>query len=165
MMITIYNVKAFHSMAWSFEALKNEILSLQVKQLILTTELNGLITFPPCIDSGFEWAIGLTGKEDDAVFIFDVNSFVRDNVLKIGRFSHIPAGESPSCITAAFSMSKVLLWHLKLSFGRRVFMVSFFFDDEGPGEQLTFADLGLGNGEKFTLLGVRLGVWGMLILK
>lgn len=43
-------------------------------------------------------------------------------------------------------------------------MVNLVFDDEGPGDQLTFVKLGLGNGEKFTLLGVRLGVWGMFIL-
>lgn len=133
------------------------------KWLILTTELNGLVLFPPCIDSGFEWAIGVPGT-DDALFIFGVNSFVRDNVLEIRRFSHILAGESPSAIIADFSMSDVLLWRLKLSFGRRLFMVNLVFDDEGPGDQLTFTNLGLGNGEKITLLGVQLGVWGMFIL-
>jgi hypothetical protein len=43
-------------------------------------------------------------------------------------------------------------------------MVNLVFDDEGPGDQLTFTNLGLGSGEKFTLLGVQLGVWGMFIL-
>lgn len=43
-------------------------------------------------------------------------------------------------------------------------MVDLAFDDEGPGNPLILAKLGLGNGEKFTLLGVRLGVGGMFIL-
>lgn len=43
-------------------------------------------------------------------------------------------------------------------------MVDLVFDDEGPGDALILAKLGLGNGEKFTLLGVGLGVGGMFIL-
>lgn len=119
--------------------------------------------FPPCKDSGFEWACGVTGP-DEASFIFRVNSFVRENVLGSRRFSHIPVGEPPSAIIAAFSMSEVVLCRLKLSFGRRLFIVNLFFEDEGPGDELTFPKLGLGNGEKFTLLGVWLGVWGKFIL-
>lgn len=38
-------------------------------------------------------------------------------------------------------------------------------DDEGPGDPLVLAKLGLQSGEKFTLLGVGLGVGGIFILK
>lgn len=43
-------------------------------------------------------------------------------------------------------------------------MVDLVFDDEGPGDPLILFKQGLGNGEKFTLLGVGLGVGGMFIL-
>lgn len=43
-------------------------------------------------------------------------------------------------------------------------MVDLVFEDEGPGDPLILFKLGLGNGEKFTLFGVELGVGGMSIL-
>lgn len=43
-------------------------------------------------------------------------------------------------------------------------MVDLVFDDEGPREPLILATMGLGNGEKFTLLEVGLGVGGMFML-
>lgn len=43
-------------------------------------------------------------------------------------------------------------------------MFDLVFDEDGPGDLLILTKLGLGNGEKFTLLGVGLGVLGMFIL-
>lgn len=119
--------------------------------------------FLPCIDSGFEWAIGVAGK-DDVFFGLGVKSFVRENVLEINGFSWVPVGVPPSARVAAFRISEVVFRYLKLSFGRRLLTVDLVLDDEGPGDTLILFKQGLGNGEKFTLLGVGLGVGGMFIL-
>ena len=91
--------------------------------------------FLPCKDSGFERAIGLTGK-DDVLFIFGVKSFVRDNVLVIKGFSRVPVDEAPSARMAAFSISEVEVRYLKLNFGSRFLMDDLPLDDEGPGDTL-----------------------------
>lgn len=117
---------------------------------------------PPWADSGFECKIGVAGK-DDVLFILGVKIFVRENVLAIDGFSLI-SGETPSASMAAFSISEFGLRNLKLSLGRRFFMADFPLDVEGPGDTSTMTWLGLGNGEKFTLLGVGIGEGGMFIV-
>lgn len=101
----------------------------------------------------------MTGK--DAVFVLGVKSLVKENVLGMRGLSLLPVGEAPNATIAAFSMSKVLFLNLKLSLGRRLFIVVLRFDGEGPEVPSTLAKLGLGMGEKLTLLGVRLGVGGI----
>lgn len=103
----------------------------------------------------------MTGK-DDAVFVLGVKSRVKENVLGMRGLSLLPAGEAPSATIAAFSMSKELFRNLKLSLGRRLFIV-LRFDGEGAEVPSTLPKLGLGMGEKLTLLGVRLDVGGISI--
>lgn len=104
----------------------------------------------------------MTGKDDD-VFVLGVKSLVKENVLGMRGLSLLLAGEAPNASIAAFSMSKVLFRNLKLSLGRRVFIVALRLDGEGAEVPSTLAKLGLGMGEKLTLLGVRLGVGGISI--
>lgn len=132
------------------------------REMELTATLTAMLVLPPWTDSGFECIIGLAGK-DDVLFIFVANIFVRENVLRIDIFASV-WGETPSASMAAFSMSEFVFRNLKLSLGRRYFMVDFPLDDEGSGDPMTIAWLGLGNGEKFTLLGVWIGDGGMLII-
>lgn len=142
---------------------QNMIFQVQ-KRLILTTELGGLIILPPCIDSGFEWAIGVTGK-DDVLVVRSVKSFVRDNVLEMNGFCFVVSDEPPcASMAAAFSISKVLFRYLKLNFGSKLLMFDLIFDDEGSGGSFIWAKLGLGIGEKITLLGVELGIGGVWIV-
>lgn len=100
----------------------------------------------------------MPGK-DELLFILGVKSFVREDVLRPKDFS---IGDSPKARIAAFSISELAVRNLKLNFGRRLFR-----DDlplKGLADSLNRGYLGLGAGEKFTLLGVRFGVWGMFIL-
>ena len=115
------------------------------------------------MDSGFECAVGVLGK-DDVFFILGVKSFERENVLKMRGFSRISADEPPSAKMAAFSTSKLVLRCLKLNFGRRLFKDDLFFDDEWTGDSSKLEKIGLGMGEKLTLLGVVVGVKAMSIL-
>lgn len=107
---------------------------------------------PPCVDSGFECEIDVIGK-DDVLFILGVNSFVRENVLVIEDLSCDPSGD-PKASMAAFSISQLLFLNLKLSLGRRLLIDGLALCDEGSGEVLNLISVGLGNGEKFTFLGV-----------
>lgn len=87
------------------------------------------MVFLPCTDSGFEWVIGVTGK-DDVLFILGVNSFVKDKFLDIFALPLISDGEPPRARIAAFSISEVLFLNLKLILGRRDLM-DLPLDDEG----------------------------------
>lgn len=87
----------------------------------------------------------------------------RDNVLeRKGFFDAIDAADPSSARKAAFSISELVLRNLKLSLGRKVLIFGLFFDEEGPGDSLLLGKIGLGHGEKITLLGG--GVRGMFIL-
>lgn len=108
-----------------------------LKRSKLTAESSRSIVFPPCQDSGFERAVGETGK-DDVLFIFGVKSFVRDNVLGIKAFSRVPVEEAPSARMAAFSISEVEFRYLELSFGSK-FLMDDLPLDEGPGDTLILA--------------------------
>lgn len=79
------------------------------------------MVFLPCVDSGFEWAIGVMGK-DDVLFILDENNFVKDKFLDILTFPLISDGEPPRARIAAFSISEVLFLNLKLNLGMRLLM-------------------------------------------
>jgi hypothetical protein len=70
--------------------------------------------------------------------------------------------DEPPCasMAAAFSISKVLFRYLKLNFGSKLLMFDLIFDDEGSGGSFIWAKLGLGIGEKITLLGT--WYWGRL---
>lgn len=91
--------------------------------------------FPPCVDSGSEWAIGVTGK-DDVFFPPGVIKFLRENVLGIRGFFGATVDEPSSARKTAFSISELVLRILKLSFGRKVLIVDLFFDEEGRGDSL-----------------------------
>lgn len=95
------------------------------------------------------------------MFALGLKTFVKDSVLERKGFFSIPADEPPSANIAAFSISEVVLRYLKLNFGRRFLMVDLLFDVEGSGESFILIKLGLGLGEKITLLGVRVGVAGI----
>lgn len=115
------------------------------------------------MDSGFECAIGVPGKED-AFFILGVKSFESENVLEMRGFPCTSADEPPSAKMAAFSISKLLLRYLKLNFGRKLFKGDLLFDDEWTGDSSCMEKIGLGMGEKLTLLGVAVGVKAISIL-
>ena len=87
-------------------------------------------------------------------------SLLKDSVLEIRGFFRATSGEPSSARMAAFPISElVVLRNLKLSLGRRVLIEGLLFDEEGPWEgSFILYKLGLGRGEKFTLLGV--GVFG-----
>ena len=87
---------------------------------------------------------------------------MRDNVLEMNGFCFVVPDEPPSSsMAAAFSISKVLFRYLKLNFGSKLLMLVLLFDDEGSGGSFIWPKLGLGSGEKFTLLGVELGIGGV----
>lgn len=97
--------------------------------------LSASIELPPCIDSGFECAIGVTGNDAD-VFDFSVKSLVKDNVLGILVFSLDPDGEPPRARVTAFSISEVVFRNLKLNLGRRLLMDDLPLEVEGLGRAL-----------------------------
>lgn len=110
---------------------------LSNKRFTLTYAFRKLIVFPPCVDSGFECAIGVTGR-DDVFFILGVNSFVRDTVLGIKNFCR-GDGVPPRARMAAFSISEFLFLSLKLSLGRRLFKDALPREDEGLDDSLNLA--------------------------
>lgn len=89
--------------------------------------------------------------------------FVRENVLGIDVFSCL-AGEPPNTSMEVFSISEFVFRNLKLSLGRKFLMVDLPLDDVRSGDPWTLTWLGLGNGEKFTPLGVGIGNGGMFIV-
>lgn len=117
--------------------------------------------FPLLVDSGFECKTGVTGR-DDVLFILGVNSFVRDNDLEIVGFSRVPVAKPSDAKLSAFSTSEEVRY-LKLSFGKRPLMDDLPLDEEGPGDPLVLASVEPGVREKFTFLGVGLGVGGIFI--
>lgn len=75
--------------------------------------------FPPCVDSGFECTIGVTGS-DAVFFILGVNNLVRDPVL--GKKDLCRGDDEPTrARMAAFSTSEFVFFILKLNLGRRHF--------------------------------------------
>lgn len=119
-------------------------------------------TIPPCVDSGFECKIGVTGR-DDVLFILGVSSFVRDSDLEIVGFSRGPVVDPSEVELSAFSTSEEPRY-LKLSFGKRPLIDDLpDLEEEGPGEPLVLASVEPCASEKFTFLGVGLGVLGIFI--
>lgn len=125
------------------------------------SRIRRLITCPPCMDSGFECVVGVEGK-DDVFFTLGVKSFAKE--LEKRGFSCISADARPSAKMVSFSISEFGLRCLKLNLGRRLFKDDLFFDAEWSGESLNLEKIGLGMGEKQTLLGEVVGVKAMSIL-
>lgn len=117
----------------------------------------------PRTDSGFESAIGVTGR-DDVLLIVGVNNFAKENDLWTTGLSVDPADEAPRARIAAFSISEVERRNLKLTRGRRLLKDGFPLDDDGLDDTFTLAEDGLGIEGKFTFIEVGLGVGGMFIL-
>lgn len=100
--------------------------------------------FPPCSDSWFDWAIGVTGRDD---IFFPLG----DDVLEIIGSCSRSGGEPSSAGMDASSTSEQVLWNLKLSLGIRVLVVDSFLVEEGTWNSFIWL--------------LRDGVGGLLVLK
>lgn len=115
----------------------------------------------PLIDSGFECAIGVTGK-DEVLLMRGVNILLSDHDLEMDTFSccGTTAAGTESGV-GIFSVSE-LIRDFKLSLGKRFLMVDLPRHGEGPGDEVATRESEvLGVKRKFTLFGV--GVNGLLI--
>lgn len=127
----------------------------------LTPSVRELLILP-LIDSGFECAIGVTGK-DEVLLIRGVNILLSDHDLEMDTFSccGTTAVPGPESGTVIFSVSEFIR-DFKLSLGKRFLMVDLPRHGEGPGDEVVILESQvLGVKRKFTLFGV--GVNGLLI--
>lgn len=135
-------------------------LNKQTLYRSLTPNVRALLILP-LADSGFEWSIGVTGK-DDVLFTRGVNNLVNDHDLGIDTFSCGTMAEVSESGKVAFSVSEFILRNLKLSLGKRFLMDDLPLHEEGLGKAFTLELEGLGVKRKFTLFGVGVGVESIL---
>lgn len=113
----------------------------------------------PLIDSGFECAIGVTGK-DDVLLMRGVNILVSDHDLEMDTFS---CGTTAGPESGMVIFSSKIIRDFKFSLGKRFLIANFPRDGEGPGDEVILESAVLGVKRKFTLFGVGVGVDGILI--
>ena len=130
---------------------------------LLTMEATWSTTYLPCVDPGFEWAIGVTGK--DSVFSNLGAKILLSVHVDLSLAFPEEGGDAPKAKSAAFSISMLLLLlflFLKVNFGIRLFrlLLGLFLeeDEQGLREAPRWKILGLGIGEKLTLLPIGLDV-------
>lgn len=126
----------------------------------LTPNVSALLILP-LANSGFEWSIGVTGK-DDVLFTRGVNNLVNDHELDMDTFSCGTMTEVSESGKVAFSVSEFMLLNLKLSLGKRFLMDDLPLNEEGLGKAFGLELEGLGVKTKFTLFGVGVGVESIL---
>lgn len=112
----------------------------------------------PWEESGFEFAIGVTGNETE-LFILGVKIFENDHDLDIDGLSCAAEVEETE---SALSASELEPRFLRLNLGRRFRMDDLPRVEVGPEDPYTL-ESGLGVRRKFTLLGVGVGVGGIFI--
>lgn len=72
------------------------------QQDILTEEYSMLVMFPPCVDSGVDCAIGVTGNDDVLFFALGAKSIVKDKFLGNAGLSCRSIGELSNARSTAF---------------------------------------------------------------
>lgn len=106
----------------------SQIITSRIKEL--TSRATELFIIPSRTDSGFECAIGVTGK-DVVLFMRGVKIFVSDHDLDMEGFSCVLVVDEPESRLAVFSASELELRYLKLSLGSKFLMDGLALDEEG----------------------------------